>query len=350
MAIPDGRVVLDTYNNFQYEFEYRDHLGNLRLSYRDTTSGSPTIREAAVVSQTADYMPFGVEHFGNTYSLDSLNKQNFTYSNKEKQDDFGISSSYFGARNYNSTIGRFLSVDPLASEMPEWSPYTFEFNNPLRYLDPDGRKPVDIIIKGYERQAAFSGLQASVQGQLALSMSASGKVSYSQIGSGKLSKGASQLVNAIDDNSIVVNLNSENTTQTKSGALYIGGAFSGNTVTGESVVAEQEINPSVLNTMSNVHGKPGVDVLHEATEAYQGALISQKRGKSSAAAGQSGSTYTKAHNRATKQSGQVHERIYDASGNVMNMNAQGGYPKGVRSADYYVQDKKGNKTVIQTVE
>jgi len=143
MAIPDGRVVLDTYNNFQYEFEYRDHLGNLRLSYRDTTSGSPTIREAAVVSQTADYMPFGVEHFGNTYSLDSLNKQNFTYSNKEKQDDFGISSTYFGARNYNSTIGRFLRVDQLASKYQSLSPYCYVANNPVRYIDPDGREIVD---------------------------------------------------------------------------------------------------------------------------------------------------------------------------------------------------------------
>ena len=138
MAIPDGRVVLDTYNNFQYEFEYRDHLGNLRLSYRDTTSGSPTIREAAVVSQTADYMPFGVEHFGNTYSLDSLNKQNFTYSNKEKQDDFGISSSYFGARNYNSTIGRWNGTDSRSEKYFSWSPYNYVLGNPLSNIDPQG--------------------------------------------------------------------------------------------------------------------------------------------------------------------------------------------------------------------
>ncbi|OYQ51831.1 hypothetical protein CHX27_00135 [Flavobacterium aurantiibacter] len=34
-------------------------------------------------------------------------------------------------------------MDPLAEEFPDQSPYNFVFNNPMRYVDPDGRAPVD---------------------------------------------------------------------------------------------------------------------------------------------------------------------------------------------------------------
>ncbi len=41
-----------------------------------------------------------------------------------------------------------MNVDPLASEMPSWSPYNFTFNNPIRYVDPDGRAPFDFVKRG----------------------------------------------------------------------------------------------------------------------------------------------------------------------------------------------------------
>lgn len=40
-------------------------------------------------------------------------------------------------------VSRWLTQDPLAEEFYEWSPYNFVKNNPIRYVDPDGRAPVD---------------------------------------------------------------------------------------------------------------------------------------------------------------------------------------------------------------
>jgi RHS repeat-associated protein len=53
----------------------------------------------------------------------------------------GIGNSLdFGSRIYDSRIGRWLSLDPLARQYPSISPYAFAANNPIYYLDPDGRK------------------------------------------------------------------------------------------------------------------------------------------------------------------------------------------------------------------
>ena len=56
-----------------------------------------------------------------------------------------VSGKYFGARYYGSKIGRFTTVDPVYTwqenlvDPQRWNRYAYARNNPLRYVDPDGR-------------------------------------------------------------------------------------------------------------------------------------------------------------------------------------------------------------------
>lgn len=44
----------------------------------------------------------------------------------------------YGARNYEPALGRWMNIDPLAEDAPDYSPFAFCFNNPVYYIDPDG--------------------------------------------------------------------------------------------------------------------------------------------------------------------------------------------------------------------
>ena len=66
--------------------------------------------------------------------------ETYTFSAKEKDSETGL--SYFGARYYSSDLSIWLSVDPMSDKYPSLSPYVYCANNPVKLVDPDGRKIV----------------------------------------------------------------------------------------------------------------------------------------------------------------------------------------------------------------
>ena len=118
----EGRIV-----NGNYEYNITDHLGNLRVSFRDSLG-------IAVPTQSIFYDPWGLSMKGMQITRNSLNFNKFQYGGKEI--DLATGYNDFGARLYGAAEGRWFTIDKLSEISRRFSPSVYANNSPIRFTDP----------------------------------------------------------------------------------------------------------------------------------------------------------------------------------------------------------------------
>jgi len=111
------------------------------------------------VKTPTTYYPFGLKHNGYNQQEQVEGNFKYKYNGKEWQDELGLNVYDYGARNYDPALGRWMNIDPLAEQMRRYSPYTYAFNNPVFFIDPDGMRPEEIIYNpsfGFEADGSLS--------------------------------------------------------------------------------------------------------------------------------------------------------------------------------------------------
>ena len=130
------------------EYNLKDHLGNTRVSFTDKNANGIIDNQTELLQET-HYYPFGMSFNGAWYSDATASKNKYLYNGKELNDEFGLNLSDYGARWYDASIGRWWSVDPLAEKYNFITPYNQSLNNPIKFLDPNGKEPMDPIRRNF---------------------------------------------------------------------------------------------------------------------------------------------------------------------------------------------------------
>ena len=141
----------------RYIYQYRDHLGNSRVSFAKNSAGIPEIID------TNNYYPFGLNHTGgngiNTSKIGSF--YSYKYNGKELQET-GMYD--YGARMLMPDLGRWGVIDAMAEKYRRHTPYNYAVNNPVMFIDPDGNDVVQtgsgMMASGADAALAFTLFKA----------------------------------------------------------------------------------------------------------------------------------------------------------------------------------------------
>ena len=181
----EGRIV-----NGIYEYNITDHLGNLRVSFKDSSG-------IATPTQSIFYDPWGLSMKGMQINKNSTNFNKHQFLNRELQIETGLVDLI--NRQYNPQIGKFTSIDKITEGQEHLSLYQYGWNNPILKSDPNGLFPGEGLwnrVKNYIRNIEINieanasiGLQANVQIGVAKVEANAYSVQLGKVGVGKSSDG-----------------------------------------------------------------------------------------------------------------------------------------------------------------
>ncbi len=138
----EGRVVYANNSRTYFgEIYLKDHLGNVRIACR---------RENGVLKtrQVDSYYPFGMNIKGLTANSTDVNRPNeYLYNGKMMQDEMGLNWLDYGARFFDAVLGRWHHIDDKAEKYSRASPYNYALNNPIKFVDIDGKDVVILVAK-----------------------------------------------------------------------------------------------------------------------------------------------------------------------------------------------------------
>jgi RHS repeat-associated protein len=120
----EGRII-----DGQYEYNLRDHLGNLRVAFRDSSG-------VAKITQANSYGCWGEVLPTLSYLKSSWKEDKFRFTGQENLPETGYAD--FRARLYDNLVPRFITIDPLSEKYPGLNGYNYVANNPILLTDPFG--------------------------------------------------------------------------------------------------------------------------------------------------------------------------------------------------------------------
>ena len=124
-----------TLSDSKYHYYLKDHQGNNRV----------VINQSGTVEETNHYYPFG----GVFASAGSI--QPYKYNGKEFDNKKGLNWYDYGARHYDTALGRFTTNDRFAEKYYSMSPYQYGANSPVVNIDVNGDS-ITVLNYGYIRK------------------------------------------------------------------------------------------------------------------------------------------------------------------------------------------------------
>ena len=116
----------------QPEYHVNDYLCSVRVV---------TDADGEVLERN-DYSGFGKRLASSAVTPVAGSANRYRFSGKEEQGFAGVPWQDFGARMYDPDLARWTTPDPLAEKYPGISPYVYCNDNPVNFVDPDGRNPI----------------------------------------------------------------------------------------------------------------------------------------------------------------------------------------------------------------